>query len=65
MEILIWQARNSRGITLEKLASLTGIGKSTLSDYENARTDPRMSAMEKIAEALNMKIEDLYNSKYK
>ena len=65
MEILIWEARNLKGISLERLAEDSGVAKSTINDYENKRTDPKMKNMEKIAKALGVKISDLYNSEYK
>lgn len=37
MRITTWQARNSKNITLVKLAALTGISKSTLNNIENQK----------------------------
>lgn len=65
MEILTWQARNNKNITLVKLSDLTGISKSTLNNIENGRVSPTMKQLETIAKALGVKITDLYESKYK
>lgn len=65
MQILTWQARNRKNISLVKLSKLTGIGKSTLNNIENEKTSPTMKQMEAIAAALDMKISDLYDSPYK
>ena len=65
MEILTWQARNNKNITLVKLSGLTGISKSTLNNIENGRVSPTMKQLETIAKALGVKITDLYESKYK
>ncbi|MEE0390598.1 helix-turn-helix domain-containing protein [Thermoguttaceae bacterium LCP21S3_D4] len=60
MEILIWQIRREKHITMPELAELTGIGESTLYDYESGRTSPTLRALEKIAKAMGVRIRDLY-----
>jgi len=65
MEILTWQARINKKVTLVKLSSLTGISKSTLNNIENGRVSPTAKQLEVIAKALNMRISDLYESEYK
>ena len=65
MEILTWQARNDKNVTLVKLSGLTGIGKSTLNTIENGRVSPTIKQLETIAKALGVKISDLYESQYK
>lgn len=65
MRITTWQARNSKNITLVKLAALTGISKSTLNNIENQKVSPTIAELEAIAKALNMKKTDLFESDYK
>ena len=65
MEILTWQARNDKNVTLVKLSGLTGISKSTLNNIENGRVSPTIKQLEIIAKALGVKITDLYESQYK
>lgn len=65
MEILTWQARNNKNVTLVKLSGLTGISKSTLNNIENGRVSPTIKQLETIAKALEVKISDLYESQYK
>ncbi len=65
MEILTWQARNNKKVTLVKLSGLTGISKSTLNNIENERVSPTIKQLEVIAKALGVRISDLYESKYK
>lgn len=65
MEILIWQARTERGLSLRQLEKLTEIGKTTLNNIENGRVSPTLQELETIARALNMKISELYESDYK
>ncbi|MFQ8706596.1 MAG: helix-turn-helix domain-containing protein [Thomasclavelia sp.] len=65
MKILIADIRNKKNISLGQLSKMTGIPKSTISDYENKKHSPRIDFLEKIAIALHVKISDLYESKYK
>ena len=65
MEILTWQARRKRGLTLQQLEALTGIGKTTINNIENGRVSPTLKQLETIARALNMHISELYDSEYK
>lgn len=65
MEILTWQARTQKGLTLRQLEQLTGISKSTLDNIENGRTSPTLWQLERIAIATDSKITELFTSKYK
>ena len=62
MKILIWEVRNEKGVSLNQLAAKTGIGKATLWRMENGEVSPRINALERIARALGVKVEDLYES---
>lgn len=65
MKVLLWQARQSRNITLVELAKRTGVSKSTLNNIENYRSSPTQIQLERIAVALNCRITDLFDSEYK
>ena len=65
MEILTWQARTKRGLTLRQLETATGIGKTTLNNIENGLVSPTLAELEAIARALDARISDLYNSEHK
>lgn len=65
MEVLTWQARTKRNLTLKQLAEMTDISKTTLNTIENGKTSPTLWQLEAIAKALDMKISDLYDSEYK
>lgn len=65
MEILTWQARTNRNLTLKELAEKTGISKTTLNTIENGKTSPTLRQLEAIAIALDTTISVLYDSKYK
>lgn len=64
MEILTWRARTKAGLTLVKLAELTGISKTTLNTIENGQTSPTLRQLEAIAKALRVDICNLYESDY-
>lgn len=65
MIIKTWHARDRKNITLKKLSTMTGISKSTLNNIENGKTSPTLDQLERIAKALDIKIQDLYESEYK
>ncbi len=65
MKILTWQARHNKKITLVKLSQKTGISKSTLNNIENGKVNPTIKQLETIAKALEVRINDLYESEYK
>ena len=65
MKILTWQARIKKHLTLIQLAAMTGISKSTLNNIENGRTSPTLNQLEAIANALDVRITDLFESERK
>ena len=65
MEVLTWQARIKKNVTLKQLEQMTGISKTTLNTIENGLTSPTLRQLEAIAIALDTKISALYDSEYK
>lgn len=65
MEIKIWEQRTKKRWGLEKLEQKTGISHSALHNYEMGKRSQRMTQMEDIAKALDVKITDLFDSPYK
>lgn len=65
MDILTWRARYMKGMTLEELAKLTGISKSTLNNIENGKTSPTLDQLKAIAKALDTRITLLFEDEYK
>ena len=59
-EIKVWQARTKAGLTLQQLAALTGIGKSTLNNIESGRCSPRLDQLITIADVCGVRVSDLY-----
>ena len=65
MEIRVWEARTQKGYTLKQLEKLSGVSKSTIDNIENGITSPTLFQLELLAKALEVKITDLFDSKYK
>ncbi len=65
MELLLRSVRKSKRLSLRDLSFRTGLGKSTISDFENGKSSPTLNQLESIAEALGCKMSDLYKSDYK
>jgi len=57
--------RNARGISLENLSELTGISVSQLSDIERNKKMPSFDKIVKIALALDVGVNEIYEVKYK
>lgn len=65
MKVLTYDARKSKGLTLQELSDKTGIGRTTLNNIENGSVSPTLTQLELIAIALDTKITALFTSKYK
>ena len=52
--------RKKRGLTLEKLSELANITPNHLKKIESARTSPSFKSMVNLANALDIKIKDLF-----
>lgn len=48
--------RRTRGLTLRQVAELSGVTESILSKVENGKRDPQMSTVERIADALGVRL---------
>lgn len=53
MEVLTWQARIKKNVTLKQLEQMTGISKTTLNTIENGLTSPTLRQLEAIAEPIH------------
>ena len=65
MRILLAEQMKRKGLSYRQLEILTGISKSTLCNIATGKRIPRMDTMEKLAEHLHVRIEDLYESECK
>lgn len=60
---VIKKIRESKNITLYKLSKETGISRTYLRDLENnTKFNPTLLMLEKISDALNVKLKDLFYS---
>jgi len=59
MENQLKALRSERGMTLVKLAQLSGYGKSTINNFENGRAPASRDFLEKIAEILGVEPDDI------
>lgn len=59
----IREIRKKQGISQSKLAQLTGIPTSTLSEFENGLHDPGEDRLRKIAQALNVSLNYIQGGK--
>lgn len=60
MEILLWELRTSKGLTLKELEERSGVSKSEINAIENAKVSPRLNTLKLLADALDCRISDLY-----
>lgn len=62
VEILLKEIRKEKksGISLKELSKITGISTSHLNYIEKNEKEPSLSMAVRIAQALNIKIEELY-----
>lgn len=51
-----------KGLTPYKVSKLTGIGRSTLSDWKSGKTTPKMDKLQKIAELFDVSV-DVFTEK--
>lgn len=57
--------RKSKGYSILKLKELTGLSKSTISDIENDKSSPSVSTLQKIANALEVTVNELLTTEEK
>lgn len=55
---------NERGISAYKVSTATGVAQSTLSDWKNGKTTPKIDKMQKIAEFFEVPLEYLMTGKW-
>lgn len=58
----IREIRQSKGLSQERLALRAGINPSFLGQIERAEKSPTISSLEKVASALEVKVEELFQS---
>lgn len=61
VEIKLWEIRKDKNVSLRELEEKTSIGHSTLNRIENGQTSPTLDELGKIAEALSINPNELFN----
>ena len=59
MEILLWQVRQDKNMSIRALAEKSGVSKSEIADIENGAKIPRVDTLCMLAVALDVTVEDL------
>ena len=63
MDIILTHVLKEKGITQRQLASMTGITQAAISQIATGTSDPSMSTLVKIANALDIPLRDLFSGK--
>ena len=56
-------SRKKQGLSQEQLAKMSGLSRNTIINFETGKRDPRIRDLRKIANALNVPIEELVSEK--
>ena len=54
--------RKQKGMTLQQLADILGCSQQNISQYESGKRTPKLKTVQKIADALNVNVNDLLES---
>lgn len=63
--IKFYEIRMQHGLTLKQMEEKTGVSKTTLNEIENNHRSPTLETLVQVAKALDIKVTDLFDSKYK
>ena len=53
------EVRKAKGLTQRKLAYLSGVPRVSIARYETGKVSPNIRVLEKLADALGVKVDDL------
>lgn len=62
MQTRIKEIRKSQGISLRMLADLSGVTKESIINVEAGRTDPKLSTLLAVADALHVPLAELFDA---
>lgn len=65
MKMLLADIMYRKNLSVRQVSYLTGIPRSTVSDIMNGKKVPRLDTLERLAEGLNVRMTDLFESKFK
>ena len=58
LSVVLKQLRESRNLTIQELAKISGLGKGTIGDIETGRSKSTVKTLHKIAKALELSIKE-------
>lgn len=61
LKMHVWELRNEKGLSLHQLADMSQLSKSHINEVENGHAMPTIDTLCKLANALGVKVEDLYS----
>lgn len=53
----VLEVRQKAGLTQELLSAVSGVKRSTISQYENGHSSPRLETLERLADAVGLVVE--------
>lgn len=65
MKILLADIMYRKNLSVRQVSYLTGIPRSTIGDIMNGKKVPRLDTLERLAEGLNVRMTDLFESNFK
>ena len=60
----VYEARSKKGWSTRKLSDMSGISKTHINNIENGVSSPTLSCLYRLAKALDVKMEELYEVDY-
>ena len=60
VDILVWNVRDKKHMSLRTLSALSGISKSYINEIENKKKNPTINILCAIARALQVPVTDLF-----
>jgi len=60
MKLLFDQIRKEKNMTQDELSALSGVSKRMIQNYIYGKSDPTLSKLKQIADALDVKVSDLF-----
>lgn len=57
------KVRKARGLTQRKLSAMSGVPRVSIARYETGKVSPNVRVLERLAQALNVSIDDLVDRK--
>lgn len=65
MKILLSKIVYEKNLSIRQLSIMSGVPKSTIQEYMNEDSNPKIKALEQLAKGLHCRISDLYESPFK